>query len=176
MREIKLPTPRGTLRSPLGLSYSYPVIMRSVEGDAELSTSSGLWAAKIWGPRRCVLLAQAIGTRRFSHHIWDTASLSRVWITLNQLLYAPLGHAAAQAQIFMQPSKYAVGCHVGHSGFPRSTLLGSWQVRLIIVRPVTGRYAPISGTKEARGRISEATRRRGRQYPIFVTLVAAFRS
>jgi hypothetical protein len=37
-------------------------------------------------------------------------------------------------------------------------------------------YAPISGTKEARGRISEATRGRGRQYPIFVTLVAAFRS
>src|SRR5215217_3871026 len=90
MREIKLPTPPGTLRSPLGLSYSYPVSMRSVEEDAELSTSAGLLAAKIWAPRRCVRLAQAIGTRLFSHHIQNTASLSRVWITLNKLLYAPL--------------------------------------------------------------------------------------
>src|SRR5215218_10500754 len=90
MREIKLPTPPGTLRSPLGLSYSYPVSMRSVEGDAELSTSAGLLAAKIWAPRRCVRLAQAIGTRLFSHHIQDTASLSRVWITLIKLPYAPL--------------------------------------------------------------------------------------
>src|SRR5215213_4421566 len=92
MREIKLPTPPGTLRSPLGLSYSYPVIMRSVQGDAELSTSAGLLAAKIWAPPRCVRLAQAIGTRLFSHHKRDTAPLSRVWITLNKLLYAPLGH------------------------------------------------------------------------------------
>src|SRR5215212_2388655 len=92
MREIKLPTPPGTLRSLLGLSYLYPVSMRSVEGDAELSTSAGLLAAKIWAPRRCVRLAQAIGTRLFSHHIRNTASLSRVWITLNKLLYAPLGH------------------------------------------------------------------------------------
>src|SRR5215216_2745960 len=90
MREIKLPTPPGTLRSPLGLSYSYQVIMRSVEGDAELSTSAGLLAAKIWALRRCVRLAQAIGTRLFSQHIRDTAPLSRVWITLNKLLYAPL--------------------------------------------------------------------------------------
>src|SRR5215203_7503295 len=92
MREIKLPTPPGTLRSPLGLSYSYPVSMRSVQGDGELSTSAGLLAAKIWAPRRCVRLAQAIGTRLFSHHIRDTATLSRVWITLIKLLYAPLQH------------------------------------------------------------------------------------
>src|SRR5215217_3841102 len=92
MREIKLPTPPGTLRSPLGLSYSYQVSMRSVEEDAELSTSAGLLAAKIWAPRRCVLLAQAIDTRLFSHHIQDTAPLSRVRITLNKLLYATLGH------------------------------------------------------------------------------------
>src|SRR5215216_5677986 len=90
MREIKLPTPPGTLRSPLRLSYSYPVSMRSVEGDAELSTSAGHLAAKIWAPRRCVRLAQAIATRLFSHHIQDTAPLSRVWITLNKLLYATL--------------------------------------------------------------------------------------
>src|SRR5215218_8272802 len=70
MREIKLPTPPGTLRSPLGLSYSYPVSMRSVEEDAELSTSAGHLAAKIWAPRRCVRLAQAIGTRLFSHHTY----------------------------------------------------------------------------------------------------------
>src|SRR5215218_6148807 len=92
MREIKLPTPPGTLRSPLGLSYSYPVSMRSVEEDAELSTSAGHLAAKIWAPPRCVRLAQAIGTRLFSYHKRDTASLSRVWITLNNLLYAPLQH------------------------------------------------------------------------------------
>src|SRR5215211_8190185 len=90
MREIKLPTPPGTLRSLLGLSYSYPVIMRSVEEDAELSTSAGHLAAKIWALRRCVRLAQAIGTRLFSYHIRNTASLSRVSITLNKLLYAPL--------------------------------------------------------------------------------------
>src|SRR5215203_6477961 len=90
MREIKLPSPPGTLRYPLGLYYSYPVSMRSVQGDTELSTSAGLLAAKIWAPRRCVLLAQAIGTRLFRHHKRDTASLSRVWITLIKLLYAPL--------------------------------------------------------------------------------------
>src|SRR5215218_5141501 len=90
MREIELPTPPGTLRSLLGLSYSYPVIMRSVEEDAELSTSAGHLAAKIWAPPRCVRLAQAIGTRLFSHHIRDNDAVSRVWITLNNLLYAPL--------------------------------------------------------------------------------------
>src|SRR5215208_2082450 len=92
MREIKLPTPPGTLRSLLGLSYSSPVSMRRVQGDAELSTAAGLLAAKIWAPRRCVRFAQAIGTRLYSHHIRNTASLSRVWITLNKLLYAPLQH------------------------------------------------------------------------------------
>src|SRR5215216_1699671 len=123
MREIKLPTPPGTLRSPLGLSYSYPVSMRSVEEDAELSTSAGLLAAKISAPPRCVRLAQAIGTRLFSHHIRNTASLSRVWITLTSTS-TPRSGTAVHAQIFTQPSKYAVGCHVGHSGFPRRTLLG----------------------------------------------------
>src|SRR5215204_4859424 len=92
MREIKLPTPPGTLRSLLGLSYSYPVIMRSVEGDAELSKSAGHLAAKIWAPRRCVRLAQAIATHLFSHHIRDTPSLSRGWITLNSRLSSPLQH------------------------------------------------------------------------------------
>src|SRR5215216_3188635 len=120
MREIKLPTPPGTLRSPLGLSYSYPVSMRSVEEDAELSTSAGLLAAKIWAPPRCVRLAQAIGTRLFSHHIRDNDAVSRVWITLNNLLYAPLQHHT-QGQLFTQLSKYAVGCYLRYRRFPRET-------------------------------------------------------
>src|SRR5215212_7329532 len=52
----------------------------------------------------------------------DLAYSYRVWITLIKLLYARLRYLEIHPEIHPL-SKYAVGCYMRHSGFPRRTLL-----------------------------------------------------